>query len=389
LNDFYRSDVDGGFPCNTAEFISYVSDSELQRERYIIHTETQVYAVTQEAISSHFYEATHQHDRSGFLNAKHHLTSAFGSDSLFSFSESSATELQRLYQDCCIDIDRWITLNVPAGERIWLIGAHSDSLTSREVTFTRTSALERNLLSGIGECISESTPDFPRVLNQWESVFESDSFQQDTIAYNKDIFMYLHPDTTIANPEVRRGLIFMIPVAGKLACSLYVGSTPSLEEFAWATFDAAIIGGSIIYARTVAAPILSGPGDEVAEEYADDIIRTASGRGISETAVQRPSTQALRSILESAGRESGPGQIHHIVSLRDKAAAVSRQILESYGVGLNTADNLVPLTNHLGRHSAEYYRTIEGILRQAASRADVIDALHYISRGLKTGAIAL
>jgi len=389
LTDFYRSDVDGGFSCNTAEFISYVSNSELQRERYIIHNETQVYSVAAEAISSHFHEATHQHNRNGFLNAKHHLTSSFGSDSLLSFSESSAAELQRLDQDACIDIDRWITLNAPAGELIWLIGGHSDSLTSREVTFARTSSLERNLLNEFGECISESTHDFPRVLNQWESVFESDRVQQDTIAYNKNIFMYVHPDTTIANPEIRRGLIFMVPVAGKLACSLYVGSTPSLEEFAWASFDAAFITGSILYARYVPGPLINGPADDLADDVADDIIRAASESGISETAVQRPSTQALRSVLESAGRESGPGQIHHIVSLRDNAATVSRQILAKYGVDLNSVDNLVPLTNHLGRHTAEYYRTVEGILRQAASRADVIEALQIISRGLKTGDIAL
>jgi len=380
LNDFYEIERIGGQPFSSSEILNYESSSVLHREQHLVFRDTEIYSVTRDAVVSHYDEADYQHSYEGYLAAKHHLISSYASDSLFSTSDSRMIESQRLSQDSRIDVDRWITMNLVGGATVW--GERSDSLLSRNVTFTRTSAIESVAPDSIGQCISYENSDFGEVTQQWDHIFDQEISSQDTVSYNKNLYLYIHPDTYSANSELRRGLIFMVPIAGKLACSLYVNTTPSLEEFAWASLDAAIIGGTIWW-RHVAA---NGVADDVAER----VIEASTSTPTSSSVVERANTQTLRAVLESAGRPSGPGQIHHIVSVRDNAANVSRQILERYGIDLNyNAANLVPLVNHCGRHSSEYYRTVESMLRGASSKADVIEVLNTVAERLSSGAMTL
>lgn len=380
LENFYEIERNGGQPFNTSEFLTYVSSSELHREQHLVYRRTEIYSVTQDALTSHYYEANYQHNAEGYLEAKHHLTSSYNSDSVDCYSKSRTIEIQRLSQDSNIDVDRWIKLNLIGGAPVW--GERSDSLISREVTFARASSLEKVVPDAIAQRISGESPDFQGIVEEWDNLFDQEASFQDTVAYNKNVYLYVHPDIYSANGELRRGLIFMIPVAGKLACSLYVNSTPSLEEFAWASLDAALIGGSIWW-RHISS-------NSVADDVAERVISASTATPTTSSVVERASTQALRSVLEAAGRQSGPGQIHHIVSVQEGAADASRRILEFYGIDLNyNAVNLVPLLNHCGRHSSEYYRTVESMLRGASSKADVIEVLKTIAERLSSGAMTL
>lgn len=380
LENFYEIERTGGQPFNTSEFLTYVSSSELHREQHFVYRRTEIHSVTQDAVTSHYNEANYQHTVEGYLEAKHHLTSSYNCDSVYCYSESRTIETQRLSQDSNIDVDRWITLNLIGGAYVW--GERSDSLLSREVTFARASSLERVAPNVVAQCISSESPDLQGIVEQWDNLFGQEASSQDTVSYNKNLYLYIHPNTYSANTELRRGLIFMVPIAGKLACSLYVHSTPSLEEFAWASLDAALIGGTIWW-RHVSS-------NSVADDVAERVINASTSTPTTPSVVERANTQTLRTVLEAAGRPSGPGQIHHIVSVRDRAANVSRQILAQYGIDLNSnAANLVPLANHCGRHTSAYYRTIESMLRGASSKADVIEVLSTIAERLSSGAMTL
>jgi len=379
LANIFRRDRDGGHPFNTFEDFSFLSNSELHREQNLVYRHTELYNLESTSVNTHFHSANFSHNQQGYNQAKHHLTSSTNSDSIYSIEQSFAIDNEQLSQNSKIDVLRWITMNLP-GHEATIYGARSDSLTNCETTFLRASTLEQRIPVKMGRNISLETSDFLSVGDFWGSCFDRSSTDIDTLAYNKSIYLYVHPIIRSSQVEQRNGLIFYIPVAGRLACSLLVNHTPSLEEFTWAGIDAALIITSQIWLRKVPAV---GQADEIFNGVVNRSIRTPN------SSTHRASTQLLRRTLESAGRSSGPGQIHHIVPWSATRGNMSREILQKFGVGIDDAINLVPLPSHFGAHSAAYYREVERALIGAASKSDVLQALNYLRESLVSGSLLL
>lgn len=74
-------------------------------------------------------------------------------------------------------------------------------------------------------------------------------------------------------------------------------------------------------------------------------------------------------------------------------AAGARKNLEKYGVGINDAENGVFLaieegkgtSNHTTLHTANYYRNVENMLKNATSKQEVINILDTIRQQLING----
>jgi hypothetical protein len=380
LEEFFRIERNGGHNFNTSEDVSYTSRSDLRSEQHIIYKESELYSVSTADLNAHFVEADYPNDVVGYNAAKQQLTSASSCDSIYSFNQSSTIEIERLSQNSNISVMKWITMNLPGNDEVW--GERSDSITNRSSSFLRASTLEKSLSSSeIRIPISQDRPNLQYLVDNWDNWFGPSSQVRDTLGYNKDIFLYVHPDSSRAEVELNRGYIFMIPVAGKLACSLYVNRTPSLEEFAWASVDAALIA-SPLWWRPISAT-------RQANTVFINVVNASTQTPNSSAVVERASTQVLQRTLEVAGRSSGPGQIHHMVAFSAARANVSRQILEKFGIGIDDAVNLVPLPSHLGAHSAAYYSEVERRLVGAASKLDVIEALNVLRDDLIRGVVNL
>lgn len=113
---------------------------------------------------------------------------------------------------------------------------------------------------------------------------------------------------------------------------------------------------------------------------------------------ENASSFTLRSNMIKTGVKSPsfPSAAHHIVAGQDKAAALSRVILEKYGVGLNGSVNgvFLPTKNagktvsglrHVGSHKAVYHHWVYDQLQHARSREEVVDILDIIRKKLVTG----
>lgn len=82
---------------------------------------------------------------------------------------------------------------------------------------------------------------------------------------------------------------------------------------------------------------------------------------------------------------------HHIVAGSAPEAQEAREILEKYGIDINSAENGVFLPTvkgvssaayHPSLHTTLYYRIVNRLLRNASSREDVIDILDSIREEL-------
>lgn len=142
--------------------------------------------------------------------------------------------------------------------------------------------------------------------------------------------------------------------------------------------------------------------DEIAEFYID---RVASRTKVSGKFSGLPS-EILRAELKDAGVTNPPysNQAHHIIpeaEMRYPSAVEARQILEKYGVDINSASNGVFLPDapnyphagsaavHRGSHTEAYYKYVRDELVNADvhSADDVVDVLDNIRRDLLNGSI--
>lgn len=112
------------------------------------------------------------------------------------------------------------------------------------------------------------------------------------------------------------------------------------------------------------------------------------------------SSTILRSNMIRSGIKapSFPTAAHHIVAGQDKAAHLSRLILEKYRVGLNGAANgvflpakgaakSVPGLRHVGSHKAAYHEWVYGQLQHAQSREEVVEILNIVRSKLLSGKV--
>ncbi len=116
----------------------------------------------------------------------------------------------------------------------------------------------------------------------------------------------------------------------------------------------------------------------------------------SEVSGKKPSSKVLRDNMISSGQTepSYKNAAHHIVAGSSSKAIEARQILQKYGLDINSADNGVFLPTekgisdvayHPSLHTNEYYRKVNALLERANSREDVIDILDMIRAGLLDG----
>ena len=89
---------------------------------------------------------------------------------------------------------------------------------------------------------------------------------------------------------------------------------------------------------------------------------------------------------------------HHIVAGDDPGAKIAQQILNKYGININSSVNGVYLpmkrgisegTLHNGRHSMEYYEYVNTALSRTTSREEAIEILNDIAVMLSTGKLTL
>ena len=99
----------------------------------------------------------------------------------------------------------------------------------------------------------------------------------------------------------------------------------------------------------------------------------------------------LAEAMDKAGvANPGPGyQLHHIVCRTDPAASKARDILEKFGIGINSVANGVYLSNHSGRHISDYSTKLTKTLQNAQTLEEVIDILNTCRKGLLEGTVPL
>jgi hypothetical protein len=111
----------------------------------------------------------------------------------------------------------------------------------------------------------------------------------------------------------------------------------------------------------------------------------------------RYSPRALGRALEASDASRPQGSAaHHIVAGNHKRAAVARDILKRFNIGINDASNGVflpadestQLTNgeaiHASLHTKDYFEAVEEALREATSREDALRILRRIGQGLQS-----
>jgi len=112
------------------------------------------------------------------------------------------------------------------------------------------------------------------------------------------------------------------------------------------------------------------------------------------------SSSILRANLIRIGRKvpSFSNAAHHIVAGSDNAAALSRQILTKYGIGINGAANgvFLPINAakttaviHKGSHKLAYHRWVYEQLQNAKSKEELVDILEKIGQKLATGNVPI
>lgn len=108
------------------------------------------------------------------------------------------------------------------------------------------------------------------------------------------------------------------------------------------------------------------------------------------------SSSILRQNMINEGVEvpDYPNAAHHIVAGNDRRAAGLRNILEKYGIDINSADNGVFLptekgvseaTYHRGLHTNNYYKNVERLFQGVSSKEEAIEVLQNIREQLIEG----
>jgi hypothetical protein len=98
-----------------------------------------------------------------------------------------------------------------------------------------------------------------------------------------------------------------------------------------------------------------------------------------------PASRALGRDLVAAGHVRPAGAAaHHIVAGSAARAGPARAVLERFGIGLNDAVNgvFLPYATHAGVHTNAYYDMVNMALGQAGSKAEAMEVLQAIGRGL-------
>jgi A nuclease family of the HNH/ENDO VII superfamily with conserved AHH len=111
----------------------------------------------------------------------------------------------------------------------------------------------------------------------------------------------------------------------------------------------------------------------------------------------RYSPRALGRALEPSGVSRPQGyEAHHIVAGNHKRAAVARDVLKRFSIGINDASNGVflpadestQLTNgeaiHASLHTKDYFEAVEEALKEATSREDALRILRRIGQGVQS-----
>jgi hypothetical protein len=111
----------------------------------------------------------------------------------------------------------------------------------------------------------------------------------------------------------------------------------------------------------------------------------------------RPSPRALGRALEASGVSRPAGyEAHHIVAGNHKRAAVARDILKTFKIGINDpangvflpADESTQLINgeaiHASLHTKGYFEAVEEALKEATSREEAIAILRRIGQALQS-----
>jgi RHS repeat-associated protein len=127
---------------------------------------------------------------------------------------------------------------------------------------------------------------------------------------------------------------------------------------------------------------------------ADKALSGAKNRflGRAESALdsgRQTASRLLAKNIEAAtgvARRSGEAA-HHIVPYRSKYGAEARDILDEFGIGINSAENGVLLDKayHATVHTKAYYRDLTDGLRSATSRPEAIDVLGDFRTKLQNG----
>ena len=110
------------------------------------------------------------------------------------------------------------------------------------------------------------------------------------------------------------------------------------------------------------------------------------------------STRALTRALEKAGHTKPPGAaVHHIVARTAKKAKPARDVLQDFKIDMDDAVNGVFLpanrkspnptgaSVHASLHTNKYYEEVNEVLKQASTRAEVVDVLESIRAQLLVG----
>jgi RHS repeat-associated protein len=196
------------------------------------------------------------------------------------------------------------------------------------------------------------------------------------------------------------------PATGRFTQEDPIGLAGGLNAYGFAAGDVVnysdpfglCIEDACIAEALLAAAALAAENPAVEEEMSE-ASETLAGIGdavASKTDEVVEETGSLVRNLANSGEVKQVGEAaHHIVAKAAKAAAPARAVLEKFGVGINSAANGVNLpavrgavsqaVNHLTLHTSEYFRNVNDLITQAASRSEVLQTLGHINDQLLNG----
>jgi hypothetical protein len=99
--------------------------------------------------------------------------------------------------------------------------------------------------------------------------------------------------------------------------------------------------------------------------------------------VTEKALSGFRKTLSEGGRLRAGDKAHHIVEKGDKAAELSRQILDKYGIGIHSFDNGIGLSAHAGRHSNAYSQAVLNRIANLRSADAIKQELAKIAKELR------
>ncbi|TGQ69892.1 hypothetical protein EN829_015905 [Mesorhizobium sp. M00.F.Ca.ET.186.01.1.1] len=125
--------------------------------------------------------------------------------------------------------------------------------------------------------------------------------------------------------------------------------------------------------------VAQGMAPEDAKQAAWDNVMSQSLFGTTPTDPGVRTTTFSRALM-AAGKQTVGQKAHHIVELTAKNAAAARAQLSKFGIGLNSAENGIGLSNHLGKHTTLYSEMVERELGLSTTRKKTEDTLGRIGK---------